>query len=74
MSNGNGSAKWIAIITSVFMVIAGGAYAYTTYVTKNVNQRIDRIEEKLDKIIDRQGDMKGDLGLIKWHMGIGSGY
>ena len=70
MSNGNGSAKWIAIIASIFLAIAGGAYAYTTYVNKELNHRLDKYEQKLDRIIDCQGEIKSDVRLIKWHMGI----
>ena len=69
--NSNGSAKWIAIIATIFLAIAGGAYAYTTVVNKALNHRLDKYEQKLDKILECQSEIKSDVRLIKWHMGIG---
>jgi uncharacterized protein YpmB len=61
MSNGNGTAKWIAIIVTIFLAITGASFAYTHY----TNKRIDRYEELLIRALECQAEMKADLRYIK---------
>ena len=72
MSNGNSVAKWIAIITSIFIAIAGGAYAYTTILNKQIDHRIERLEEKFERIMECNTEIKQDVKWIKWHLEVDS--
>ena len=72
MSNGNSVAKWIAIITSIFIAIAGGAYAYTTILNKQIDHRIERLEEKFERIMECNIEIKQDVKWIKWHLEVDS--
>ena len=72
MSNGNNTVKWIAIIASIFIAIAGGAYAYTTIVSKQIDHRIERLEEKFERIMECNTEIKQDVKWIKWHLEIES--
>ena len=72
MSNGNSVAKWIAIITSIFIAIAGGAYAYTTILNKQIDHRVERLEEKFERIMECNIEIKQDVKWIKWHLEVDS--
>jgi len=72
MSNGNSVAKWIAIIASIFIAIAGGAYAYTTILNKQIDHRVERLEEKFERIMECNIEIKQDVKWIKWHLEVDS--
>ena len=67
MSNGNSVAKWIAIIASIFIAIA-----YTTILNKQIDHRIERLEEKFERIMECNIEIKQDVKWIKWHLEVDS--
>ena len=46
--------------------------AYTTILNKQIDHRIERLEEKFERILECNIEIKQDLKWIKWHLEVDS--
>jgi len=56
----NGYFKWVMLVTSVFMVIISGSFAYTLI----TNKRIDRLDDRILLVLQEQYMMSAKVDYI----------
>ena len=61
--NTNGYFKWVMLVTSLFLMIISGSFAYTLI----TNKRIDRLDDRILQVLSEQYRISAKLDYLIEH-------